>query len=124
MPDHLTTLRHLEERGFELAGLFPITRDRTDRVVEADCVMVNTALVMSIRTGEEDGQDRREQAIVLPARRRGSAAGRPDTRTMYYDREVPRSASQSARAWDIQPGPGTSARPRVEPTMALSRAGG
>jgi FkbM family methyltransferase len=49
MPDHLQTLRYFEERGFDLAGMFPILRDRIDRIIEADCVLVNTALARSTR---------------------------------------------------------------------------
>ena len=31
--------------GFELTGMFPVTRDRQFRVVELDCVMARTAEV-------------------------------------------------------------------------------
>ena len=37
---YLDALRHFEEAGFELTGMFPINRDRDLMLVELDCVMV------------------------------------------------------------------------------------
>jgi hypothetical protein len=40
MPDYITCLQTFREMGFELTGLYPVTRDRdTLVVVEFDCVM-------------------------------------------------------------------------------------
>ncbi len=44
MPDYITSIRTLEERGFELSGLFPVVYDTSFRVVEFDCVMANRCL--------------------------------------------------------------------------------
>jgi FkbM family methyltransferase len=43
MPYYLDSIAHLEQLGFEITGLFPIARDNALRVVEFDCVMVQTA---------------------------------------------------------------------------------
>lgn len=45
MPSYMDTIRYLNERGFEITGLYPISRDRALRLVEFDCVMVNAAMV-------------------------------------------------------------------------------
>lgn len=43
MPDYSTALAALKELGFDLSGLFPVTRDEHLRVIEFDCISVNTA---------------------------------------------------------------------------------
>jgi hypothetical protein len=43
MPYYLDSIAHLEQLGFEITGLFPIARDNALRVIEFDCVMVQTA---------------------------------------------------------------------------------
>lgn len=43
MPDYSTTIATLKALGFDLAGLFPVTRDENLRVIEFDCVTINTA---------------------------------------------------------------------------------
>ena len=43
MPDWLTSLRTLKEHSFDVTGLFPVSTDPQLRVVEFDCVAVNTA---------------------------------------------------------------------------------
>jgi FkbM family methyltransferase len=43
MPDWLTSLRTLKEHAFDVTGLFPVSTDPQLRVVEFDCVAVNTA---------------------------------------------------------------------------------
>jgi hypothetical protein len=45
MPYYLDTIARLEQMGFEITGLFPIARDNALRVIEFDCVMVQTAVV-------------------------------------------------------------------------------
>ena len=49
MPSYMDTIRYLNERGFEITGLYPISRDRSLRLVEFDCVMINAAMVAPIR---------------------------------------------------------------------------
>ncbi|MBV9834186.1 MAG: FkbM family methyltransferase [Alphaproteobacteria bacterium] len=44
MPSYMDTIRYLNERGFEITGLYPISRDRSLRLVEFDCVMINAAM--------------------------------------------------------------------------------
>jgi len=43
MPDWLTSLQTLKERSFDVTGIFPVSQDPDLRVVEFDCVAVNTA---------------------------------------------------------------------------------
>jgi hypothetical protein len=45
MPYYLDSIAALEKLGFEVTGLFPIARDNALRVIEFDCVMVQTAVV-------------------------------------------------------------------------------
>ncbi|HAL39724.1 MAG TPA: FkbM family methyltransferase [Polaromonas sp.] len=42
MPDYSTTITTLKELGFDLSGLFPVTRDEHLRIIEFDCISVNT----------------------------------------------------------------------------------
>lgn len=41
MPRYLDTIRYLDERGFDITGLYPVSRDSALRLVEFDCVMIN-----------------------------------------------------------------------------------
>lgn len=41
MPGYVETIRYLGERGFDITGLYPVSRDRSLRLVEFDCVMMN-----------------------------------------------------------------------------------
>ena len=41
MPRYMETIRYLDERGFDITGLYPVSRDRALRLVEFDCVMIN-----------------------------------------------------------------------------------
>jgi FkbM family methyltransferase len=41
MPDFLTAIRVLTEKGFDITAMFPISRDKMLRVVEFDCVLLN-----------------------------------------------------------------------------------
>jgi hypothetical protein len=41
MPGYVNTIRYLDERGFDITGLYPVSRDRSLRLVEFDCVMIN-----------------------------------------------------------------------------------
>jgi len=43
-PYYLDSIARLEQLGFEVTGLFPIARDNALRVIEFDCVMVQTAV--------------------------------------------------------------------------------
>jgi FkbM family methyltransferase len=43
MPDYRETIAYLTGKGFELSGVFPITQDERLRLIEFDCIMVNTA---------------------------------------------------------------------------------
>jgi len=40
MPSYLDALPKLRELGFEVTGLFPVSRDRKLRLIEVDCVMI------------------------------------------------------------------------------------
>jgi len=43
MPDYLTSLKTFNDAGFNISGLFPVTRDKQDlSVIEFDCVMVKS----------------------------------------------------------------------------------
>lgn len=41
MPGYMDTIRYLDDRGFDITGLYPVSRDRSLRLVEFDCVMIN-----------------------------------------------------------------------------------
>jgi FkbM family methyltransferase len=41
MPHDIDTIRYLDERGFDITGLYPVSRDSALRLVEFDCVMIN-----------------------------------------------------------------------------------
>lgn len=43
MPGYVDTIRYLNERGFDITGLYPVSRDSALRLVEFDCVMINRA---------------------------------------------------------------------------------
>jgi FkbM family methyltransferase len=45
MPSYTETIRYLDERGFDITGLYPISRDTALRLVEFDCVMINRAAI-------------------------------------------------------------------------------
>jgi FkbM family methyltransferase len=47
MPDYIETIRYLNTRGFDVTGLYPVSRDDRLRLVEFDCVMVSRACGMS-----------------------------------------------------------------------------
>jgi FkbM family methyltransferase len=40
MPGYREAIEYLEDRGYELTGLFPVVRDHWLRLVELDCVMI------------------------------------------------------------------------------------
>lgn len=43
MPDYITSLSAFRDAGFNISGLFPVTRDKNDlSVIEFDCVMVKS----------------------------------------------------------------------------------
>jgi len=41
MPGYMDTIRYLDERGFDVSGFYPVSRDTSLRLVEFDCVMIN-----------------------------------------------------------------------------------
>jgi len=43
MPGYVDTIRYLDERGFDITGFYPVSRDSSLRLVEFDCVMINRA---------------------------------------------------------------------------------
>jgi FkbM family methyltransferase len=45
MPGYTEIIRYLDERGFDITGLYPISRDKALRLVEFDCVMINRSAV-------------------------------------------------------------------------------
>jgi FkbM family methyltransferase len=45
MPNWRESLEMLERQGFELSGMFPVHHDRSMRLIEFDCVMVNSAFL-------------------------------------------------------------------------------
>ncbi len=42
IPDYITTISTLKDIDFDLSGLFPVTRDAHLRVIEFDCVAINS----------------------------------------------------------------------------------
>lgn len=47
MPGYLDTLRRLDELGFDITGMYAVSRDTALRLVEFDCVMINRRAVVS-----------------------------------------------------------------------------
>jgi FkbM family methyltransferase len=47
MPGYIDTIRYLDERGFDITGFYPVSRDRSLRLVEFDCVMINRAAAVA-----------------------------------------------------------------------------
>ena len=47
MPGYLDTLRRLDELGFDITGMYTVSRDTALRLVEFDCVMINRRAVVS-----------------------------------------------------------------------------
>jgi FkbM family methyltransferase len=45
MPDYMDTIRYLDERGFDVTGFYPVSRDPSLRLIEFDCVMLNRSAV-------------------------------------------------------------------------------
>jgi FkbM family methyltransferase len=45
MPDFSQAIAHMKSLGFDVTGLFPVSRDNHRRVVEFDCMAVNSALL-------------------------------------------------------------------------------
>jgi len=41
MPGYAQTIDHLRERGFDITGFYPVSRDRQLRLIEFDCVMIS-----------------------------------------------------------------------------------
>ena len=41
MPGYMDTICYLGERGFDVTGFYPVSRDASLRLVEFDCVMIN-----------------------------------------------------------------------------------
>ena len=41
MPQYMDTIRFLDERGFDITGFYPVSRDSALRLVEFGCVMIN-----------------------------------------------------------------------------------
>lgn len=48
MPDYLESIAKLTDHGFELSGLFAVNVDKSLRVVEFDCVMINSSMLKSL----------------------------------------------------------------------------
>jgi FkbM family methyltransferase len=45
MPSYAETIHYLGDRGFEITGFYPVSRDASLRLVEFDCVMINRSAV-------------------------------------------------------------------------------
>jgi FkbM family methyltransferase len=45
MPRYIETIHYLDERGFDITGLYPVSRDKALRLVEFDCVMINRTAI-------------------------------------------------------------------------------
>ncbi len=45
MPGYMDAIRYLDERGFDVTGFYPVSRDPSLRLIEFDCVMLNRRVV-------------------------------------------------------------------------------
>jgi FkbM family methyltransferase len=59
MPDYVATIRYLEDHGFCASGFFPVTPERVLKLVEFDCIMVNSRYL-----DEPNDASRQMQAAV------------------------------------------------------------
>ena len=41
MPTYIRAIEELNQRGFDITGMFPVSRDCLSRVIEFDCIMIN-----------------------------------------------------------------------------------
>lgn len=44
MPGYMDTIRYLGDCGFDITGLYPVSRDSSLRLIEFDCVMINRSV--------------------------------------------------------------------------------
>jgi FkbM family methyltransferase len=44
MPGYMDTIRYLGDSGFDITGFYPVSRDRSLRLIEFDCVMINRSV--------------------------------------------------------------------------------
>ena len=44
MPGYMDTIRYLGDSGFDITGFYPVSRDRSLRLIEFDCVMINRSI--------------------------------------------------------------------------------
>ncbi|MBS0523463.1 MAG: FkbM family methyltransferase [Proteobacteria bacterium] len=44
MPGYMDTIRYLGDSGFDVTGFYPVSRDRSLRLIEFDCVMINRSM--------------------------------------------------------------------------------
>jgi FkbM family methyltransferase len=44
MPGYMETIGYLGGKGFDITGLYPVSRDRSLRLIEFDCVMINRSM--------------------------------------------------------------------------------
>ena len=44
MPGYMDTIRYLGDCGFDITGFYPVSRDRSLRLIEFDCVMINRSI--------------------------------------------------------------------------------
>lgn len=44
MPGYMETIGYLGSKGFDVTGFYPVSRDRSMRLIEFDCVMINRSM--------------------------------------------------------------------------------
>lgn len=53
MPNFYETLLFLEQKGFDITGMYPVSRDQMLRVVDFDCVMINRSVAQKVQYAQE-----------------------------------------------------------------------
>ena len=72
MPRYTETIRYLDEHGFDITGLYPVSRDSALRLVEFDCVMINRAAIGAEHQEADTGRSQRSRSLrSAPASRTG-----------------------------------------------------
>lgn len=72
VPTFAHTVEHVSRLGFDLTGIFPVSRDSLFRLIEVDCVFINSGHAAA-REWREDtwamltARFRREVAVAVPA---------------------------------------------------------
>lgn len=58
MPNYLKILDHLSQTGFDVSGIFPVLHDDAMRLIEFDCVLVNSQVAEAVSRRPDASENR------------------------------------------------------------------